>query len=477
MGAGRYRFVPRPITVEHAHPFLVFDGENRLHMPLTIFASRAAKWTAKGTVRNYLYHLLPFFTYLDAHGSQHNRMFCSWESDPDVIRAVTETYLIEELGCKVVPHDLGFLLVYLTDHTHTAVHITLASLKLFYKAMRIERLYPFENPFIDQYSLHVRELEARQRDDVYPPPMPPESGMGPPPRKRLTASYFKLVGAEWIPQIIDDVNFPEYLFTGAYQLKRWGLRDDCVTRLLFETGARISEVVGLTLGGWNEFYLLQQARTFNKGSNGIHNKTLRFRADTAKLLRRYFDTERRRIDAQHMTLDSYLRQHKERRLDLYTVPLFLSQRGTPYSAKTYREHVWNPACQAAGIEANIHQTRHWYVTMAIRDIYQHYHDDAKVQLEIQKLIGYMHWRSGEETMAAYEHYVKSLDPAETNARVHESLEVSLQNAKRTIMERQAANKQSMALPLQSLDDGTDTHWGSGPADEEFAFLLGRRSNR
>jgi hypothetical protein len=29
-------FTPRPKEVEHHHPFLVFDGNDRLHLPLTI---------------------------------------------------------------------------------------------------------------------------------------------------------------------------------------------------------------------------------------------------------------------------------------------------------------------------------------------------------------------------------------------------------------------------------------------------------
>ncbi|HYU76287.1 MAG TPA: hypothetical protein VEL31_26750, partial [Ktedonobacteraceae bacterium] len=90
-------------------------------------------------------------------------------------------------------------------------------------------------------------------------------------------------------------------------------------------------------------------------------KFLRFSAETAKLLRRYFDGERQMLDPSHHTLNEYLALAKSKVVDLHTIPLFLSQQRTPLSAKTYREHSWNPACREAGIEADIHQSRHWTV--------------------------------------------------------------------------------------------------------------------
>ena len=79
------------------------------------------------------------------------------------------------------------------------------------------------------------------------------------------------------------------------------------------------------------------------------------------LLRRYFDEERISFDSQGYSLDLYLELTARRQIDLSTVPLFLSRQGTQLTPKAYREHYWNPACQAAGIEADVHQARHWTV--------------------------------------------------------------------------------------------------------------------
>jgi hypothetical protein len=63
-----YRLVPRPVDVTHRHPVLVFDGADRLHLPLTMFVSEATRRLSAGSVDVYLYALLPFFTFLDSRG-------------------------------------------------------------------------------------------------------------------------------------------------------------------------------------------------------------------------------------------------------------------------------------------------------------------------------------------------------------------------------------------------------------------------
>jgi hypothetical protein len=65
MARETYRFVPRPTGVEHQHPYLVFDGQDRLHFYLTVFAKEVTAQLSAGTARSYLYAILPFFSFLD----------------------------------------------------------------------------------------------------------------------------------------------------------------------------------------------------------------------------------------------------------------------------------------------------------------------------------------------------------------------------------------------------------------------------
>lgn len=160
---------------------------------------------------------------------------------------------------------------------------------------------------------------------------------------------------------MDDPSLPARVLAGGQRLRGWRLRDECVTRVLFESGGRVSEVTGLTLGDWVARGMLQEATTFSKGSRGVRVKFLRFSSDTAKLLRRYVDGERRTLDPRGVTCAELLRRHPRLEADLLAAPLFLSERRTPLTAKNYREGAWNPACAAAGIDADVHQARHWYV--------------------------------------------------------------------------------------------------------------------
>ncbi len=86
-----------------------------------------------------------------------------------------------------------------------------------------------------------------------------------------------------------------------------------------------------------------------------------FHEDTVVLLRRYFDEERVRFDPHGYSLDLYLELAAHKQIDLSTIPLFLTAQGTQLTPKEYREHYWNPACRVAGIEADVHQARHWTV--------------------------------------------------------------------------------------------------------------------
>ena len=216
---------------------------------------------------------------------------------------------------------------------------------------------------------------------------------------------------------------------GGRCLPGWRLRDECVTRLLFESGGRVSEITGLTLADWVARGMLQEATTFSKGSRGVRVKFLRFSSDTAKLLRRYVDTERRPIDPRGLTCADLLRGHSGHAADVLGAPLFLTVRRTPLTAKNYREtRARGIRPRAAGIDADVHQARHWYVTMAIRQIYETGTTDGAVPRRLRELIEYMKWRRGGQTLEAYEHYFDAVRHAEIQDRVHARLDEALRTA-------------------------------------------------
>ncbi|HET8851530.1 MAG TPA: site-specific integrase, partial [Ktedonobacteraceae bacterium] len=200
--------------------------------------------------------------------------------------------------------------------------IFLAALKLFYQIMRERDMYPFANPLVDSMNATIAAALAhleREEGEQTLPRMPDQSGVEAPrpkPKHRLTDSYYKVEHDEWHPQIIDDPNLPGYILKGGrtLPLKYTRLRDEVVTWLLFETGARVSEVCGLMLADWSALGTKNKAKAFSKGSAGRRVKTISFAEDTVILLRRYFDEERVHFDPHGYQLDDYLLLGKQQQL-------------------------------------------------------------------------------------------------------------------------------------------------------------------
>lgn len=425
MDMKRYHFVARPGAPVHGHPVLVFDCRNQLHVPLTAFAKEAKARVADGTARTYLNAILPFFAFLEVDEWQF-RAGKRWNSEPALVRQAVDDYLVGQLRCKVRAHREGFQLVMITAGTRSTVRVFLSGLKLFYRVAQEAGYYAYGNPLVDSVAATTAELLRQLEADTDTPRMPVESGVIAPRRKqRLSDSYFKLQGEEWIPQVVDDPTLPTRLLAAGRQVG-WSLRDEIVTRMLFETGGRISEVTGLTLSDWADRGLLQEASAFSKGSHGVRVKFLRFSPETAKLLRRYYDGERHRHDPEGFGLDDYIRSSKTGHVDLRQVPLFLTARGTGYGPEVFRVH-WNQACAVAGLDVDCHQARHWYTTMAVRQIYEQTQAEGEVKRRLRELIEYMKWRSGEAVLDAYQHYFDAARHAEVQDVLHRRLDAALKH--------------------------------------------------
>jgi integrase len=460
-----YRIVRQPAESPHGHPVLVFDGDGRLHFHLTVFAKEAVRRTSAGTAHGYLSAILPFFAYLDTDGWQ-RRAARRWDSPAHEVRQAIEDYLAQRLRCEVRPQDAGGPLVARTAGTPSTIRSFLAGLKLFYRAMQAGGYYPGPNPLVEPVAAAIEEVDRQLAAGEFPR-MPELSGVTPPGSvRRLTDSYYRLVGERWVPRVVDDPDLPGLVYA-AGQRRGWGLREECVLRLLFGSGGRVSEVVGLTLGDWVARGCGREATAFSKGSHGRRVKFLRFTSDTANLLRRYVDGERRRYDPQGYGLDDYRQRAAAQGLDLHGVPLFLTRRRTPLSAKNFRDNFWTPACRAAGLDVDIHQARHWYVTRAVRRIYETTPDERGRAARLQALIAYMQWRRGPETLDAYEHYFTPARHAEVADELHDRLDATLQrqlaDLRRGARSRQRGGVTPGApVPSAEVRDAAD--------DPEFAYL-------
>ncbi len=473
-----YHYCARPAAT-HGYPYLVFNCQGELHLPLIVFAKEARNRLAPSSVKKYLSGILPWFSWLDTDPWQ-TKANHQWTDPPEVLRDMLREYLVSKLQCRVKTHPQGGEWLATAEDAVNAVRILLAGLKLFYRIARAHGYYAYDNPLIGSFAEPVKEAREQlvQDGDLPPrPKMPDISGVDKPQRSgRLTDSYFLLKDDKWIPQVVTDTELPQKILDGGRKLKaqgkEWGLREECVVSLLFETGARVSEIMALTLGDWNRRGLKDTAWARNKGSRRRRAKFVRFSQQTVKLLTRYFNTERATVDLSHCTLDIYLTLAQQHQIDLDTVPLFLSRRGTPWTADSFRTHYWKPACAAAGIDADPHQARHWYVNQAISLIHEQARKGkATVEQGTEELIAYMKWRSGEKVMAAYNHFFQPTKHATIQNGIFKKLRST--NGQRTQEAHHHVAKQRWSRPA-SPEQQTPAQ-GKGPSQESaalYAFLIG-----
>ncbi|XEC92502.1 tyrosine-type recombinase/integrase [Paenibacillus tarimensis] len=153
------------------------------------------------------------------------------------------------------------------------------------------------------------------------PRMPKAAGTEEPlSYRKQTDSYFKIINEEWVPEIIGDWDLP-YRIYQAGDSKGWRLRDEVITRFMFETGARISEILELTVGDYRKRSDMHELAATNKGSFKRRIKFIRISPETLKLLIKYVNSERRQFASTQVKFNDLPDGE----------PLFLSTRGTPYT--------------------------------------------------------------------------------------------------------------------------------------------------
>ncbi len=401
------KLVPTP---ELSHPFQIVRGDGLPDVRLTRFASELLKSLSPSSVPIYMRELAACVDWAEADTVVLRNGWTLF-GPPGEVRNVLREYLAVAAKCKLTVRrdNLGAKVTYVcqTSETSINIRILLAVLRRFYDHLIAYEGYRHANPLVHEdmewiagelrngYRQAVRTAEGRD-------PMPAASGVDPPVGIRLSANYFRCVDREWIPRTIDDPDFPQLVYSAGKEYG-WGLSELCVVRILFESGARISEVLDLTALDWSVSQFMNQFAARNKGSFGIRTKRLVVSPVTAKLCRRYFDNHiegRRARDRQRLLLSDLGRFDSA---GLERIRLFLTSRGTPMDARLFRQRHWAPALRAAGIHASPHLARHWFVTNALRTIEKTSKDESEVIRRKTELVQYMGWRTAERTLKAYEH--------------------------------------------------------------------------
>jgi site-specific recombinase XerD len=383
-----HRYCPK--GVQSKYELMVFDDEFKPFIPLTDYYAYLMLRVSKGTALTYIVSLEPYFYWLKHYESGDE---ISWDASPYYVQISVRKYLQLKLNCKVRDHN-DFEKVYITKQTTKSVNVFLSALKGFYKFTTNEKIYKFENPlhhtnWNNNFVEFKGEREKKPRVAKFAGTENPiETNRK---SKYLSNSYFKMVNDDWNPEINGDTNLPYKIYKAADRISA-SLRDQVVIRLLFETGARISEILGLTVSDYHSRSDRHEALTFNKGSHLKRIKYLKFSPETLKLLIRYINSERIKY-AESPNKFNLLKNDEF---------LFLTQRGTQYSYTAFMKN-WNKIMKSAEIKLNPHKARHWFVTNMLKSIYETSNSNAEIEDKKKQLIEYMKWKD-KEVINVYEHY-------------------------------------------------------------------------
>src|SRR5215469_5444602 len=333
---------------------MVLNAAGLPDLPLTLFASELRHSLSQASIRVYVREVLLLANWASTDAVSRRNQWTLLAS-PEQVRHLVGEYLTVGARCKVTvrPDTLALTVIYVERGSGTRVNVRtlLAGLKRFYEVLIANRLYPHPNPLLQEESAVILESVRRAYREVVRSaegrlPMPAISGIDPAfDRLRFSQNYFRSVRDEWVPKSIDDPGFPHLVYA-AGKAFGWKLREICIARTLFESGARISEVCRLTAADWSVSDFLTRFASVDKGSHGRRTKFLMISAPTAKMYRTYFNESRstqstRPTDARSIgQLETLLKSDSQR---LQTIPIFLTTRGTAISPQLFRDHYWRPA--------------------------------------------------------------------------------------------------------------------------------------
>src|SRR5258708_40257414 len=179
----------------HRHPYLVFDCQGELHLPLIVLAKDALARLEPYSVKKYLTGILPWFTWLETDSWQVQANH-HWTDAPQVVRETIREYLVSRLRCRMKDHPQGGEWLETTEEMLNAVRILLAGLKLFYRVAKEHGYYQVDNPLRGTFTEPVQSAPHQLvHEATLPllPKMPDHIGADHPRRQgRLTVCYLLL---------------------------------------------------------------------------------------------------------------------------------------------------------------------------------------------------------------------------------------------------------------------------------------------
>jgi len=336
------------------------DQQDRIVVALTEWYRIRSIQGPVSTCNTYLSCLLSYFTFLSQRGY-------AWNAPPPQLRSALIEFHRDRLGCLIQPGSdrQGFEIVPTRDTPlrDSTLRVLRAALRDFYLVMKGEGLYVFSNPLSSEVLValkreYVQSLANRGAPD--------QAGIREETReqsRRRPTAFLRHPKAQgWMPEVrkeLADVREGMHKVLNALlDSKKASPREKAVLELLQNTGARLHEIVLMTVGGYRNEGIAGQAQVVNKGSMGREAKTVYFghNPDVERALRTYIERIRPQHDLQGRSRLADVGDHE---------PLFLTERGAPYSPRAFYWHWYKhykPVKTKCPVQFSPHDIRHLFIS-------------------------------------------------------------------------------------------------------------------
>src|SRR6266851_2827278 len=401
---------------------LVFDADGQLIVPVNEWYRLMEGVGAARTRETYLAVLRPWFGFLAKHGYP-------WNAQPEAVREYTRLFLLEA-GCALQKGGVEGWFVQASNKSPIStngLHLLIAALRSFYTVMRqgvfdladqrFHPLYAFDNPM---YSKVLVAWRSEHRKWIRNAGAPDHAGIRSQSRAaeaQQPVGYFQVKRQPLEPPVARDSESTRLAILAGvrYMIDHAPAREAVILRILLESGARVSEILGLTAGGLRraqnpKIGIDVTALVRNKGEHSVR-KPIWCSADTREQLQRYIARERSQMDPQARTKleqlgddDPIFLSHRKRQLE-YSGFCIVFKR---LLAKAQRHFATAPerpdAVRIALPSITPHTIRHLHTTFRVKKVRELFSSPAERERALEALVDDLGWRSA-EMLKTYDHAI------------------------------------------------------------------------
>src|SRR6266702_7591655 len=447
---------------------LVFDADGQLIVPVNEWYRLMEGVGAARTRDTYLAVLRPWFGFLARHAYP-------WNARPEAVREYTRLFL-REAGCALQSSRVEGWFVQATNRSPIStngLHLLIAALRSFYTVMRrgafdpqdqrFHPLYAYDNPM---YSKVLVAWRSEHRQWIRNAGAPDYAGIRSASRAdqaRQSVGFFQVKRQPLEPPVARDSEPTRLAILAGvrYMIDHAPAREAVIVRILLESGARVSEVLGLTAGGLRRAHnpkigIDVTALVRNKGEHTLR-KPIWCSADTREQLRRYIARERSHLDREGRSKLEELGDDE---------PIFLSRRKRQLEYSGFRivfnqllgkaphHFVTAPqnsdAVRIALPSITPHTIRHLHTTFRVKKVRELFSSPAERERALEALVDDLGWRSA-EMLKTYDHAITRAELKEVMAS---SVRQMLEDAPSDAASLQALLRRGVRQG-QSFVDGDD----------------------